>query len=105
MKILLFQRFDFQYPNTQKAVSSDCFKFSNGIGFPLKYSPDVALDHWGHYPLYPLAPSDHRALTDAHNHQDTTEHKQAGRLEWLSRTVLIGCTPFSQTQGKTRKQV
>lgn len=83
----LFQRFDFQYSNTQKAISSDRFKFSNGIGFPLKYSSDVLLNHWGHtqttrdpFPLYPLAPSgDHRTLTDAQNHQDTK--KQASCLE------------------------
>lgn len=110
----LFQRFDFQYPNTQKAVSSDCCKFRNGIGFPLKYSLDILLNHWGCYKLHGilshyilLPPSgDHRALTDAHNHQDTTEHDQASCLEWLSRNCpKLAVLPSSPTQGITRKQV
>lgn len=101
----LFQRFDFQYPNTQTVVSSDCFKFSNGIGFPLKYSPNVLLGTLqttrDPFPLYLLAPTDHRSLTDAHNHQDKTEHKEASCLEWLSRgAVLTSCKPFLTNSGE-----
>lgn len=102
MKILHFQRFDFQYPNTQKAVSSDRFKFSNGIGFPFKYSPDVLLNQWGHYKLQGIL--SHQILL---LHQEITGHslmhrtiktqQSTSRLAFWSgwaATVLTVCIPF-----------
>lgn len=70
MKILLcFKDLTSSTLITQEAVSSDCFKFSNGIGFPLKYSPDVLLDHWGHDKLQEIL--SHYILLF---HQEITDH-------------------------------